>query len=373
MRAGGASPTVSLARHLRTLSRRKGCLPVLALALLLVASAPMWAVTGDLTSRIGSDCAPPTRGAETTISKTALRELAYEGDSTVAGEDDRQFTLLLNTFKRRDLLKRAIKHYLSCDDVGEIRVVWSEPDPPPDPTDRDARLYYGDDPSKEVRYQRHPTTSIQNRFEPPSAGVDGDATSGKLKHTAVFNVDEDVRLPCKALTRGFDAWRANREQLVGFYPRNHVRSDRGCGYRYAWNDLELWRGGEFSIILTKAAFMHAKYLNVYSKGLPREAREYIDRRKNCEDIAMQILVTKTTGIPPVYKALPMFYYVWAKLGGIGVPGISKNAGHHDERGACVTDLSRMIGAEAPGTDTPLLRAPLKEWRRHAPGSIRAWW
>ena len=352
MRAGGASPTVSLARHLRTLSRRRGCLPVLALALLLVASAPMWAVTGDLTSRIGSDCAPPTRGAETTISKTALRELAYEGDSTVAGEDDRQFTLLLNTFKRRDLLKRAIKHYLSCDDVGEIRVVWSEQTAPPT-RDDEAGAFFGPKPSM-VTYDAHPTTSIQNRFDPPAAGAK------QISTTAVFNVDEDVRMPCAALSAGFKAWRANADVLVGYYPRTHVPDATGCGWRYVWDDLSLWRHGDFSIVLTKAAFMRTGYMSLYAQGLPTSARRFIDEHKNCEDIAMQILTAKVTGKPPVYVPVPTGHYLWAKLEGFGVAGISKGSGHHVHRGECITRLSAIIGGGGP-MSTPLVRAPLKAW------------
>ena len=39
--------------------------------------------------------------------------------------------MLLNTFKRRDLLKQAVEHYSRCDGVRSIRVVWSEQVPVP--------------------------------------------------------------------------------------------------------------------------------------------------------------------------------------------------------------------------------------------------
>ena len=45
--------------------------------------------------------------------------------------DDERFTVILNTFKRRDLLKLAVAHYSTCPDVAQIRVVWSEQVPPP--------------------------------------------------------------------------------------------------------------------------------------------------------------------------------------------------------------------------------------------------
>ena len=160
--------------------------------------------------------------------------------------------------------------------------------------------------------------------------------------TAVFNVDDDVRMPCDALSRGFRAWRANRDVLVGYYPRTHKPSPDGCGWRYVWNDLEMWWHGDFSIVLTKAAFMKTSYLALYSRGLPQEAREYIDARKNCEDIAMQLLVSAETRKPPVYVPVPLGYYLWAKWEGFGVAGISKSSTHHDVRGGCITDLSRII-------------------------------
>jgi|AntAceMinimDraft_11_1070367.scaffolds.fasta_scaffold92469_2 hypothetical protein len=40
----------------------------------------------------------------------------------------------------------------------------------------------------------------------------------------------------------------------------HKPSPDGCGWRYVWNDLEMWWHGDFSIVLTKAAFMKTSYL-----------------------------------------------------------------------------------------------------------------
>jgi len=87
-------------------------------------------------------------------------------------------------------------------------------------------------PWSAVRYDAHPTTSIQNRFE----ALEGLGTA------AVFSVDDDVRMPCAALARGYRAWRANPDVLVGYYPRMHQARPDGCGWRYMWNDLEMWWG-----------------------------------------------------------------------------------------------------------------------------------
>ena len=71
--------------------------------------------------------------------------------------------------------------------------------------------------------------------------------------------------------------------------------------------------------------------------------------------------TLVTGKPPVYVPVPTMHYLWAKLEGFGVAGISKGSGHHVHRGECITDLSRMIGGGGPSS-TPLVRAPLQAWR-----------
>ena len=37
---------------------------------------------------------------------------------------EQQFTIIVNTFKRPDNLKAAIRHYQTCAGVAAIRVVW---------------------------------------------------------------------------------------------------------------------------------------------------------------------------------------------------------------------------------------------------------
>jgi hypothetical protein len=94
---------------------------------------------------------------------------------------------------------------------------------------------------------------------------------------------------------------------------------------------------------------------------------------------MQLLTSAATNAPPVYVAQPLWHYWRAKLEGIGVAGISKGSNHHDLRGACVTDLSRILLEPARDAeenvdetkfassgnrkfgDTPLVAAPLRRW------------
>ena len=46
--------------------------------------------------------------------------------------------------------------------------------------------------------------------------------------------------------------------------------------------------------MTKAAFLDRRYLELYSGEEHRPVREYVDRHRNCEDIAMSLLVFNAT-------------------------------------------------------------------------------
>ena len=294
-------------------------------------------------------------------SKTVERDVAglpYRPHAArLDANKEEPFTVVINTFKRRRLLQQAVAHYSTCPHVAEIRVVWSEQVTPPSRDDHDAHLYYGPHPEL-VKYDSHPTTSIQNRFHVRD-----------LRTSSVFNVDDDVRIPCSSLARGHAAWKANRDVLVGFSPRMHRWNPAKLQHEYICHgflgDFGFRRGLEFSIILTKAAFCKAEYLQMYDEAVPAQAKSYVDELKNCEDIAMQILITSVSQKPPVYVQNPMWYYWLAKWRGYGVTGISTNSGHLDVRGRCITDLSRMMSDQTNASTvdrTPLIASPLAPWR-----------
>ena len=64
---------------------------------------------------------------------------------------------------------------------------------------------------------------------------------------------------------------------------------------------------------------------MYTNTMPVSIRAYIDENRNCEDIAMQFLISNHTGLPPLYVKGHLSDY--GALGGIST---SKNvlvAGH----------------------------------------------
>ncbi|CAM9507516.1 unnamed protein product [Discosporangium mesarthrocarpum] len=280
----------------------------------------------------------------------AMFEVAIAGQGSGVERFSKAFTVILNTFKRPDSLEQALKHYAMCESVHSIRVVWSEQSLPPEPSDAPHLFQLG----KPVLFHAHPDTSINNRFQPvPDLGTE-----------AVFVVDDDVDVPCDHLLAAFRTWRRHRSALVGFYPRSHshhdkemVEGDGGWEYLYFWRVL---LSGQYSMVLTKAAFLHSKYLDLYSgtvgvNGPPDEganyhvntamveARAYVDANRNCEDIAMQMAVTAASGLPPVLAFAPVSDR--GLLGGISTgEGRGKwwKAPHAVKRSKCISDLTQTF-------------------------------
>jgi hypothetical protein len=290
---------------------------------------------------------------------------AFRFDALPAGGlwPEERFTILLNTFARPALLLRALQHYATCgQQVAAIRVVWSEQRPPPDAATHEGAPFYLLGKSRSgytppVRYDAHPTTSINNRFIPLAdpAGA------------ALFSVDDDMMVPCQGLAKAFAAWRAAPHALVGFYPRLHerVNAPGGCAaprYRYVSAEPALLLRRHFSLILTKAAFLHADYLRMYTHTMPSAIREFVGARRECEDIAMAFLIANATHTgsgeranPSVWVRPPLWFWLLAKLDGVGRSGISSGQvkGHHSLRGGCVGHFAKFYGGDVPLVVQPL--------------------
>eukprot|EP01032_Pedospumella_encystans_P012368 gene12368-14316_t len=236
-----------------------------------------------------------------------------------------QLTIVMNTFERHPLMLEAIDHYKRCPVVKHIYVVWSEKDPPPE---RIKAKFEGKvHPS--VTFRVETEDSLNSRFRP----IDGP------HNDAIFSVDDDMRVPCADLDLAYEVWRGSQRSIVGFMPRVHIRRNGIWEYRCWWR---VWLHGTYSIILTKAAILHHDYFAMYHQSAEQKpVRELVDRRWNCEDIAMQFLIANHTSLPPIY--------VKGNIDDKGVlGGISTNqniikAGHMHDRSSCLSDLEKIYG------------------------------
>ncbi|XP_057862247.2 glycosylinositol phosphorylceramide mannosyl transferase 1 isoform X2 [Cryptomeria japonica] len=242
-----------------------------------------------------------------------------------------RYTVLINTWRRNSLLKQAVAHYASCSSIDAIHVVWSEDDLPSATLQSHLRkAVYSKSSSNykpEFRFDLNEDDNLNNRFKP----IEG------LRNDAIFSVDDDVLIPCRTLEFAFSVWQSAPESMVGFVPRMHWVDAKKSGamhYNYGgwWS---VWWMGTYSMVLSKAAFFHKKYLDMYTYQMPASVQEYVSRERNCEDIAMSFLVANATGAPPIW--------VKGKVFEIGSSGISSLKGHSQRRNKCLNDFVTLYG------------------------------
>uniref|UniRef100_A0A1D1Y1X4 Exostosin-2 n=1 Tax=Anthurium amnicola TaxID=1678845 RepID=A0A1D1Y1X4_9ARAE len=243
----------------------------------------------------------------------------------------RGYTIFINTWKRNDLLKKSVQHYAFCSGVDSIHIVWSETDPPSDllfaylkqaveKTSRDGK-------NIELKFDLNLEDSLNNRFKDIK----------ELTSDAIFSIDDDVLFPCTSVEFAFNVWQSAPATLVGFVPRMHWLYKSRDGqeyYRYrGW--WTVWWTGTYSMVLTKAAFFHRKYLALYTNQMPSSIRDYVTNNRNCEDIAMSFLVANVTDSPPIW--------VKGKIYEMGLTGISSLGGHNERRSRCLNDFTTLYG------------------------------
>ncbi|KAL2558057.1 Glycosyltransferase family 64 protein C4 [Forsythia ovata] len=241
------------------------------------------------------------------------------------------YALLINTWKRNDLLKQSISHYASCPGLASIHIVWSEPDPPSESLlkvlNHIIQLNSKDGREIELKFDINKEDSLNNRFKEIT----------DLKTDAVFSIDDDIIFPCTSVEFAFTVWQSAPDTMVGYVPRIHwVDKSKGNQDTYLYSGWwSVWRTGTYSMILSKAAFFHKKYLSMYTYEMPSSIREYVTKNRNCEDIAMSFLVANATGAPPIW--------VKGKIFEIGSTGISSLGGHSERRTHCVNWFAYEYG------------------------------
>lgn len=230
-----------------------------------------------------------------------------------------QFTVRMNTFRRNPLLKQAVDHMANCPGLAGITVIWSdqENDPP-------GLGLFSPSSRPLVQFEVHQTDSLNNRFKPLQ-----DITT-----QAVLSIDDDVLIDCEDIALAFATWQTAPRTMVGFVPRL-ARYDAITGkhsYHKSW-----WRviwNGVYNIVLTKAAFFHKDHMAAYNE-LPSEILEHVQTMKNCEDLAMSVVVARDSRSPPIWvrghiRELDEGH------------GISAGGSHLDIRSSCLDMMAERL-------------------------------
>lgn len=240
----------------------------------------------------------------------------------------------MNSFRRNDLLKKSVEHFSTCDCVGQIQVVWSDQKNAPP-----ALSMFTEGARRKVLFEVHDTDSLNHRFN----------ITVPIATDGVFSVDDDLRISCEDLQFGFDAWRSSQTTMVGFTPRLVTHDPKTSLHSYRSWRVARWNG-IYNVILTKCCFLHRDHLRTYTEKMPRSLLSYIDRHRNCEDLAMSLVVAKYYNTPPLW--------VSGAVKEIGGDGISSSASHFVARGKCIDVFARELGG-MPLLDTSARVYPMR--------------
>lgn len=240
----------------------------------------------------------------------------------------------MNTFRRNDLLKRSAEHLASCDCVGQVQVVWSDQENRPPPLD-----FFAEETRKKVYFEMHDTNSLNHRFN----------ITSPVTTDGIFSTDDDLEISCADLQFGFETWQSSQTTMVGYSPRMVVRDPKTERFSYRSWRVVRWNG-VYNVVLTKCCFLHKKHLRTYVEKMPQNVLAYIDKHRNCEDIAMSVVVAKYYNTPPLWIA--------GKVKEVGGDGISALSHHFDARSECVD----FFAQEFEGM--PLLETSTKVYPMH---------
>ncbi|XP_068145127.1 exostosin-3 [Drosophila tropicalis] len=233
-----------------------------------------------------------------------------------------QFTIVMLTYEREQVLMDSLGRLYGLPYLHKVVVVWNSPKPPLD----DLRW---PDIGVPVAVVRAPRNSLNNRFLPFDV----------IETEAVLSVDDDAHLRHDEILFGFRVWREHRDRVVGFPGRYHAW-DLSSNNMWHYNSNY---SCELSMVLTGAAFFHKYYMYLYSYHLPQAIRDKVDEYMNCEDIAMNFLVSHVTRKPPV-KVTSRWTF---RCPGCPV-SLSEDDTHFQERHKCINFFSQVFGY------TPLL-------------------
>lgn len=96
------------------------------------------------------------------------------------------------------------------------------------------------------------------------------------------------------------------------------------------------------MVLTGVAFHHKFWTYAYTTSMPGNIKEYVDEHMNCEDIAMNFLVSNRTGKSPI-KVTPRKKFKCHSRQCTNAEMLSSDTGHMIERSECINYFTKIYG------------------------------
>lgn len=241
-----------------------------------------------------------------------------EFSQALGGNDPKeQFTIVMLTYEREAVLLDSLQRLKGMPFLNKVVVVWNHPTKRPDPS-----LIWPDIqiPLTIIRAEKN---SLNNRFLPFDV----------IETDAILSMDDDAHLRHDEIVFGFRVWREARDRIVGFPGRFHAWDTVHNSWLYNSN-----YSCELSMVLTGAAFFHKYYAYMYTSFMPQIIRNVVDEFTNCEDIAMNFLISHMTRKPPI-KVTSRWTFSCP-----GCPvALSESDSHFEERHKCINIFTEVFG------------------------------
>ncbi|XP_022293438.2 exostosin-2-like [Crassostrea virginica] len=231
------------------------------------------------------------------------------------------FTAVVLTYNRPESLFQVITQLSVVQSLSKIVVIWNNQAKPPPPMTAWPLIQK---PLKIIQTQKN---KLSNRFFPYH----------EIQTECILAIDDDINmLTSDELEFGFQVWREFPDRLVGFPSRVHLYGNESNKFKYESE----WKNN-ISMVLTGAAFHHKYYSYLYTYNMPGNIRKWVDDNMNCEDIAMNFLISNVTGKGPI-KVTPRKKFKCP--GCTNGEMLSSDTLHMVERSECVNSFVRAYEA-----------------------------
>ncbi|XP_065367829.1 exostosin-2 [Calliphora vicina] len=230
------------------------------------------------------------------------------------------FTAVILTYDRVESLFILIEKLSLVPSLHAILVIWNNQQKSPPLLSSFPAI------SRPIKIIQTRNNRLSNRFFPYK----------DIETEAILTIDDDINmLTDDEVEFGYEVWREFPDRIVGFPSRLHVWENLTSHWRYEseWTN-------QISMVLTGAAFHHKYWSHMYTHRMPDVIREIVDSRMNCEDIAMNFLVSNVTNKPPI-KVTPRKKFKCPECANNEM--LSADLNHMRERSRCIDEFSHIYG------------------------------
>lgn len=149
----------------------------------------------------------------------------------------------------------------------------------------------------------------------------------EIETDAVLIMDDDMIANEYDIKVMLDTLSFYPSRLIGGFARHHL------GSMY----FSTKAGEKYSMVITKMLMLHVNVLKLFTCNVPETMIREITARTNCEDIALNFVVSNATGEPPLVSRLTEIYDYGTR------DGISSHSSHSYSRIACLSDFQSIYG------------------------------